>query len=514
MKYGLLKQTHPDYHGRAWSELDDFFAGGYRMEERAGAYLPKLVGESHERYKERLQTASYIGYVGRILNRFVANVFARNLVVTPDEKEAGAWDSVFYELFAADADRLKTPFALMMRKALLMSLLKGNHGIGIDTPSPEQLGVDAPFATRAEEDSAGAARAYLYDVPVESMLDWKREDDGSYRWLVLWRTIQERESPLDSRDLVIEEFKIWAMHGGTATWTTYRTKPYKQGETPNDTDDLILHAQGVTTFPRIPILTFDLPPDLWIGNHIGPIQKEHFRRRSTLVSSQNRSLYAVPLIRLGSEGPEVGGPIPAEVQMDPNRAVDPRAALAQKGYLVLGKDDDLTFPEPGGSSYSLAYQQIRDLIDEMHLIVDQMAASIQATSTALGRSGESKRADRSSFEIVLSDLGERARQYALRVYGGVAEIRDERVGWTVHGCDEFDVDDRAGLVTEAGRLDTVNIPSPTFKRTYKTRIALKLVPDADPATKQAIREEIHAGITAEGDMDALLRDTDKPPAIQ
>lgn len=506
MKYGQLKQTHPEYHGRAWAELDDFLAGGYRMEERAGHYLPQLVGETPQRYQERLKTAAYIGYVGRILNRFVANVFARNLVVTPDDAAAGAWDPGFYELFAKDADRQQTPFAIMMRKALLMALLKQNHVIGIDTPTPSELGIEEPFTSRADEDRSGVTRVYLYDVPVESMLDWKREQDGSYRWVVLWRTINERESPRDSREEIVEEFKLWEMRDGTAVWTIYRTEPYKQGESPKDEDDLIVHAQGVTTFPRIPLIPFDLPFDLWVGNQIGPIQKEHFRRRTTLVSSQNRSLYAVPLIRLGSEAPGMGGPIPAEVQMDPNRAQDPKESLAQKGYLVLGRDDDLSFPEPSGAAYALTYQQIRDLVDEMHLVVDQMAASIQATSTALGRSGESKRADRSSFEIVLSDLGERVRQFALKVYGAVAEIRDERIGWTVHGCDEFDVDDRDGLFSEAARFDMINIPSPTFRRAYATRLALKLVPDADPETKKVIQEEIRAGVEAESNMSALLRD--------
>src|SRR5690606_30155967 len=214
------------------------------------------------------------------------------------------------------------------------------------------------------------------------------------------------------------------------TWTTYRTEPYDPKVPPQDTDDLRLHEEGVTSFPFIPIVPFELPKDLWIGNQIGKIQLEHFQRRSSLVSSQNKSLYSVPLIKLGSEVGELHGAMPAEVQMDPNRAQDPRVAMAAKGYMVLGKDDDLLFPEPSGRAYEIVDKQIDRLADQMHLIVDQMAASIQATATALGRSGESKRADRSSMEIVLSALGEEIRQYALKVYRAVAAIRQERACWT------------------------------------------------------------------------------------
>ena len=165
----------------------------------------------------------------------------------------------------------------------------------------------------------------------------------------------------------------------------------------------------------------------------------------------------------------------------------------RKGYVVLGKDDDIGFAEPGGAAYELVDKQLEKLVDEMFRVVHQMASSVSATKQALARAAASKAEDRRATEIVLAAYGALVRDFAKRIYDCLSAARGEDVVWTVHGLDKFELEDRDGIVKEALSLDAIAIPSPTFRKTYKTKIALALVGNVPPETQDVIREEIERG---------------------
>jgi len=247
---------------------------------------------------------------------------------------------------------------------------------------------------------------------------------------------------------------------------------------------------GATTFKQIPILELDVPAGLWVGNKLGVLAREHFQRRSALNAAENKSLFAIPYVKLGPEVTAPGAAMPAEVQQNPNRGRDPRGEFNRRGYVVLGKDDGIGFAEPTGSAYDLVDKQLEKLVDEMFRVVHQMASSVSATKQALARAAASKAEDRRATEIVLAAYGALVRDFAKRIYDCLSAARGESVVWTAHGLDKFELDDRDSILKEALALDAIAIPSTTFRQTYKTKIALALVGNVPPETQDVIFDRI------------------------
>lgn len=518
MKYGVLAQRNPEYRADIWSELDDLYEGGYAVTRKAKTYLPALVGEHPARCEERRKSAGYLGYLGMIIDRFVAALFMQDLVVTEpgDAKNpntvGGTSDTTFWGAFAKDADMGGTSFAQMMRAAMRTALLKQKAVIAIDFPAPDANAEDAQALAplnRAEEDAAGLSRGYLIDVPVEQLIDWKVDRFGNFLWARLYRIFDDVDSPYVMRDATkIHEFKVWRMEGGRAVWETWQFVE-RNGIKPTNDSELERTGGDVTTFDRIPLVRVELPPGLWVGNLVGTVQREHHSRRTCLVSSMNRSLVAIPVAKLGSEIGAAGGPMPSEVQSDPNRGHDPVGQFQSMGFVVIGAGDDITFAEPSGGAYTITREDLADLKDEMFRVVHQMAASLAATPSSAGASGDSKREDREAECVVLTALGKVVRDTAKLIYDLIARARGERVVWVVHGLDQFESDDRGALLTEAVQVDQVAIPSDTFRKEYKTRIAMKLLESAPPETQDVIRQEIDDGVTSEAEMRDLRRDVEK-----
>ena len=148
--------------------------------------------------------------------------------------------------------------------------------------------------------------------------------------------------------------------------------------------------------------------------------------------------------------------------------------------------------------------QLEKLVDEMFRIVHQMAASVAATKTALGRAGVSKAEDRRATEIVLGAYGALIRDFAVRVYDCLATARGEDVVWTPHGLDKFELEDRDAILKEAMAIDVIAIPSATFKKLYKTKLAYALLGNVPPETQEVIREEIEDGVEHEDEMRELV----------
>jgi hypothetical protein len=510
VKYGTLRQTNPAYAAARWEQLDDLYVGGYTLVEKASRYLPKFVGETRDRYQERLSAASYLNYIGCIVDFFIANLFDRELTVTPaaDSKDNDTPGSEpakdgFWEVFAHDADLRGTSFVNLLRQAFTTALVKGKAIIAADLPA-----ATTEAASRADEEQSGAARGYAFEIAPEQLLDWEYDDRGGFAWAILHRLVQRRATPAAARNAVVEEFKVWTLSAETARWELYRTRARKPNESIKDDEEVSKVDEGRTTFRRVPLLELAMPAGLWVGNKLGVLAREHFQRRSALNAAENKSLFAIPYAKLGPEVTAPGDAMPSEVQQNPNRGRDPRAQFMRLGYVVLGKDDEIGFAEPDGHAYELVDKQLEKLVDEMFRVVHQIAASVAATKTALGRAAASKAEDRRATEIVLAAYGALVRDFAKRIYDCLSVARGEDVVWTPHGLDKFELEDRDGILKEALALDAISIPSPTFKKLYKTKLAYALVGNAPPETQDVIREEIERGVDHEDTLDALAHEDD------
>lgn len=515
MKYSQLKSKNPEYKKDLYERMELLYEGGFELLERAHCFLPKQIGETIDRYRERIKNASYIPHFGHIVDQIAGNLFAADLRV--DTPAAEPED--FYNAFAFDANLRGDDFASVMKSCFRDALVYGKSVLACDFPRVE--GFEA--SSLLEEDALGLARAYCYTVEPEDLLDWETDSVrhetatvaggkvtwsvGKMRWCTIYRKICDRASPSADRSSFVEEFVVWEMANGRAQYTVYRTAPRTEREQdPRPEDEVPVFASGVTSFKEIPVLQLELPEGLWLGNKIGPLAVEHFRRRSALIAAENRSLFAVPLVKLGPEIPAVDGQMPSDVQTDPNRGEDPIGAFTRAGYVVLGKDDDLKFVEPSGDAYKIIDEQLDKLVDEMYRVCSLMGQSVSSSSSAVGRSGASKQLDKSATNIVLSAYAAIVKDFAARVYSVIAAARGEDFEWSASGLDKFNEVDRVALIEEAKSLSQVPIESQTFKAEWQTAIAKHLLNDPGEQVLATIREEILAGVEqAEQDKKAGTR---------
>ena len=509
MKYGVLNQCSPDYAGGTWQELDDLYSGGYVMARNAKAYLPQLPGESADRYGARLTAAGYVSYLGQIVDYFTSTLFSQDLAVTEAADAdnpgtpGGQSDTDFYSAFSNNADLQGGAFAQVEKLVFRTALLKKKGILACDFPS---IAEGANLVSLADEDQIGTRRAYCFELPIEQLIDWEYDKFGQFQYCVLKRVTNRREAPEDVRgSAVTEEFKVWRCTANAATWETYRVSR-KADEQIADDRDLSIVDKGTTSFQAIPLVEFVVPDGLWIGNKIGTLAKEHFQRRTALVAAEYKSLVAIPYIKRGPEISAVGEAMPSETQQSPYRGANPVGQMNAKGWVEIGSGDELGFAEPAGTCYELIGTELKELKTEMFRVVHQMAASVDQTSGMQNRSGQSKKEDRSAESRVLGALGQLVRDHSKRVFATISVARGESVIWTPRGLDRYETDDRTALLAESVQVDLVAIPSTTFKKEYKTQLALRLVANAPAATQDTIRQEIIDGVQAEGDLKQLMDD--------
>ena len=498
--YGILTQTNPEYDAKLIRELEDLYKGGYAVMRRADYYLPQLVGEGEARHKERCALATYQPYFGQIVDQFVADVFEKQFSVTPQadaQNPATPGEDTtddFYTEFAKNCDRKGLPFEHLMQHALRTALVHRRAVVVIDAPS-----ADSELANRAEEEAAGLD-VYAYECPVEQLIDWEQGEDGNLEFAIIRVCECRRSGPLGKRGRITEKFTVWTDDGGVVRWDRYEIS-YEPDQPPKSEDMCQRVAGGVAAgFDTIPVCIFRLPEGLWVGNKIGPQSLEHFRRRSSLIGSENRSLCAIPYVGLGSELGAPGGVLPSGAQQDETRGRDPVGHFRRQGYLVLGADDKVGFAEPSGACYALVHDQLKELRDDMFAVNHQMAASVRPTTTALGRSGLSKQQDQDATTRVLSALGQHVSEFGTKVYDRVSAARDDDIKWAGHGLDDYHSYDRESVLEEATSLDLVQIPSPTFRKKHKFEVAKRLLPSATPQELDVIRDEIEQGVESEEEM--------------
>jgi hypothetical protein len=532
MRYDTLSKTRKSdpkagewgYEPELWRDLDLLYRGGYAIQREAERFLPRAINETEERYRARLKLSSYVGYFGKIVNAYVSGLFEKPAVVLPPGDAENAEtpgvlpDRAVYDNFAHNADLRGGSFVHVVRELVTKALTRKRALVAIDFPSAP-AGVEV--MSRAESDRLGLGRPYCYEVPLEEMIDWEYDsvvrrrvefgahqehavefEVGRFLWAVLKRRVSRRGGPEDAADTVVEEFTVWRrnVETGRVTWERYRTPRVKVGERipPNTELELVQTAQE-TSFKEIPLIELSLPDTLWLGNLLGPLVTEVWQRRSELRNAEQRALMVIPTVYLAPEVGAVGGALPAEAAQDPSRGDDPHAKYEKQGYLVLGNDDRLAFESPPTAVFDTSQRAVDALVDEVHRVAGVMASSISSTSQALARSGVSKAMDRADFVTVLGALGVIVTDVMVRIYDVIASARDEQVMWAVHGFDSFaEGVDRAAELEEALAVDSLNIPSPTWRTEFLVRKALALVQGLSPETQRTVRDEITSNLGHDG----------------
>ncbi len=189
-----IDREHPDYTANKanWKKCKDLYAGGDQFTSNASEYLVRRHREPLDVYSERLQRVFYENYLGSIVDWYAATLFRREPILSFEGANESA--KVFYRSFVEDCDKRGRCLSDFFRKVLIDALVYGTAYVLVDFPRSM-----APAANRAEEEAAGRARAYLVDYSAPEVINWSKDEEGNFEWVVTRTSSLRQKEPGDRR---------------------------------------------------------------------------------------------------------------------------------------------------------------------------------------------------------------------------------------------------------------------------------------------------------------------------
>lgn len=502
LTYSTLNVYNPDYKEIEIKKLQLLYKGGDCIQDNAHLFIHREPMEASEMsYQSRLKCISYRNYFAKIVNDYVADLFSKPFSISPasdasDDDTKGedikTTDS-FWTDFANNTDLQKNNLTNVLSSVLTEGLTSGRAYIGMDFPKQNP---DLVIGSRAEEKALGLDRAYTICIPTLSVIDWAVDDFGKYTYLILKNETFPRKSFTDKRDKKVTQFKIWEKDdSGIVKYSVYEIVT-KIDKDPKKDDPCVLVDEGMVSFKDIPVLCLDVPTQLWIGGLIGNLCSEHLRRSSSLVHAMNKNLFSIPFYQQGPELPATNGSGGSgalnSLNQNPNRGNQIANTMRGKGFAVGSTDDKLSFVEPTGSAYDIINTQLKELVDAIKDVTNQMSSSVTAHTQALGRSGASKMMDNHSKELVLSAYANLIKEFAVNLYTMISEGRNEDIVWSAKGMSDFKIIDREALILEATQINMIRAvaPSRTWYKHNANRLISELDQNLTPEEQDTIRKEV------------------------
>ncbi len=451
-----IDREHPEYRAKkaTWKKYRDLYMGGQHFLDNAAEYLIQRNKEPMEVYSERLSRVFYENYIGSIVDWYGATLFRREpLLAFEGSNDAGRR---FFADFTDDCDLRGTGLTDFMRKRFIESLVLGSSYILVDFPKSR-----SHAGSRAEEDELGVSRAYLVGYSPEDITNWSYDENGRFEWVVLKNERMRKDRPEDE----------WTVE---VTWTYYdqeNFRAYRQVKKPGQSGGSIelidSGVHGLAKQRRVPLFQLELQDGLWLLNRAGSLQLEHFNKSNALSWALTMGLFATPVIYSERKWNQIVG---------------------ESYYIQLGPEDRFGWTEPEGRVFEIAAQNLTRLQEEIYRVcyLMQLGGPLDKAS----QSGLSKVRDFSITQEVLRSFGDSVKDLARRVLRAIEEAREDGLRVDVSGLDEFDIGDFTTELTDAERLLSLGIESPTLKRQIFRKLALKYLCDV----RQDIKDEIAAEI--------------------
>lgn len=494
MLYKILNQRNQDLPPELEQQkLDLLFHGGQPILKQADLFIPRLKTERNPTYKNKLEYANYHNHLAKSINDFVGTTFSKTLSVLqagdsndPDSPGEPPSD-YFYREFESNADLKGHSLEQVARHILQKSMhhLCGKAWLGVDLP-------DVIPATTQLQQEQQQLRPYVYNIPWQSVMDYKQDQFGNYLFFITRDDDDSRQTVDDPGNTCTISFTVWINENGKVRCDTY-SRTYQEPLKPMDQDDIPLVNSRLTTFPRIPVFEFCLPATLNPGTLLYSPQIAHFRLKTSITFALSRNAQPVLAVKLADQFDAVSA--------DPNRGQTAKQKLENDGVVVLAEKDSIDFHEPLGSTLMVLQQEIKDTEEEIAGIVHQMGTSTGKGKSNAAQSGLSKQQDNDAKALVCSALGVQMKDFISHVYQFLSDFKQETIIWRVHGLSDYRIVDATDLLAKATSLNLIPVTnySKTLKAELYSSVALELVPDVSPDTAAQIKMEIIDAIEKEPD---------------
>ncbi len=453
-----IDREHPEYTAKkaAWKVYGDLYAGGEQFKANAAEYLVKRHREPMDVYYERLQRVFYENYLGSIVDWYAATLFRREPILSFEgANEAG---KAFFAQFVEDCDLRGSCLSDFYRRVLVEALVSGTSYVLVDFPRAVR-----PASNRAEEEAAGAARAYLVDCSPREVINWSYDERGNLEWAVVRRsTVRQAEAGVGAW---VKETR-WVYYD-KETFRTYQRNEGQPGSAAPKLADEGRH--GLARLGRVPLFPLHISEGLWLANKAASLQLEHFNKSNALSWALTMGLFASPVIYSDREWNQMVG---------------------ESYYIQLGPEDKFGWTEPEGKVYQIAAENLNRLKEEIYRVcylVGQAGGSLNGYAS---QSGVSKQRDFTITQEVLRAYGDAVKDNMKRVLRVIEAAREDGLAVEVSGLDEFDIGDFSSELDDAVKLLGLGVGSKTLKKQILKKLALKYLCDVRQETKDKIAGEL------------------------
>lgn len=470
MKHAILDQRRGDLNSDEVADCCALYAGGSAFRARIQSFLPKRPEEGEVAYELRKKTAKYLNYFRPIINYYPAFVFTDRLEIKADEDdmpdgvptEALKW---YQDEFASDVTSGGVDLADFMRSRLTRALVERRSWILVDFPrAAEPLPDDL---VKADWAAMGLDRGYLCAVDEAQVLRFRYDDRGVLEWVVIKARDTRPASPFEEEPTITDSWTIWDRY----RWQRFEIR-YKAGEPPKPETEVPMVAEGVHAAQgRVPVVSIEMPDELWLGDLLRDPQVEQFTSRAALSWGLQRTCHAMRIFYTEEE-------------------LSLRPTIGTAYGINLGANDKVEWDAPPSDAFVPIADFAATLKDEIYRVANQMALGVENNAAAVGRTAESKVADAASTVVVAKALGKVVREAVERVLDILAAGRGDSIVFDVCGLDRYTKEDEQAIVDTAVTAASLEIPSPTFRRMHAKRVAMTLLPNATEAERHTIAKEI------------------------
>lgn len=480
VKVRTLMEHHPDYNLKHLHTLWSLYKGGEHINPQD--YIKRRYKEPEDRYKDRIDIAYYVNYVGEIVDYYVSNLFLDEPKVTLAGK--GQVMSDYYDKFinrGCDGKR-KEDLNAYMRARWRRALVQGKAWTWVDMPAITPRLRDLKLDTAADLDEYGLRDAYLIPVDEPNVLDYDVDSVGALNSVKLYFC---RDLPRDflSPGLVLQHEWVILSRDEFVRYTIDQKFTFDQGRWKadaefKDMEEEEAHREGeVGTHPFgvVPMVPLCLPEAVCLGEKLYQSARHVYKMDTAIACQQNDSLYAMPVIKTENDFNQMVG----------------------DGYYIhLNPLDDFSWNEPEGHALKSSLDSRDRQMEEMFRVSHVMGLALKAAAQTAARSGDSKRRDYSPTQTVLFELGALAKDHYRECLEMVQRGRGEENAFQFEtaGFSKFDVEDRAKWLEEELIADGLGLDqmSETFAKEQAKRRIRKINTDLSEEQLKVIDVEIDA----------------------
>jgi hypothetical protein len=454
-----ITQEHPEYRAAqtVLNKYWDLYIGGDHLRARSHLYLEQRQKEPLDVYSERLAKVFYENYIGSIIDWYAATLFRRepriNFVAENDSERD------FYALFVEDCDQRGSSLTAFLRRLYIQAMVYGQSYALIDMPR-----CTGKLTSRGEEDREGVSRAYLVDYSPANLINWSRDSQGAFEWIVLRQHHTSCASaPGDPHKSITE----WLYFDKTS-FQIYRQ--YDPKEQPG------LVAEGHHSLAHkgaVPLFEFRLSDGLWLMQKAALLQIEHFNKSNGLAWALSMGLYAMPVIYSDRTWNQVMG---------------------ESYYIQLAPNDRFGWTEPEGHVYQIASENLQRLKEEIYRVCYLMSQGRPLSTADTTQSGISRQREFFVTQSILRAYGDLVKDFSKTLLRNVAVSRLEPPLLSVEGLDDFDIGDFSSDINDAERLLKLQIPSATLMAQIYKRLASQYLCDLPQEIKNRINSEIELAV--------------------